>query len=172
MYIGIDNGKDGGIIVVDSQGKIQAKFCTPIMKHQATKTKVREKIDPVALHQLLIDIQKLYDIKHTFVEPALMASNGIMAVASTWYTYGVYEGVLSSLKLPYTKIAVHQWQKFIGLKRKGETKKGSLEFALLNSGWTEKQFFKSTRHKKAHDGFTDAYAIACCGLFTFLNNGK
>ena len=78
-YLGIDNGKDGAIIVLKPDGKIEEKYKTPIIKGATKKGKklARDEYDIVGMKQILL--------KHG--EPMLFGENsskGIRFNQDTW----------------------------------------------------------------------------------------
>jgi hypothetical protein len=155
VYIGIDNGLDGGVACVAGSGDLKWLYPMPVLK----KGKGRE-VDIQELVKLLFCEAKPF----VAVEEASKQSAGVLALCSTWYTYGQIIAALKLYQLSYCPVYARSWQKHYFKKpkmpkgQKFDTKAAALQKALQL--WPRQSFLKSERCTKPHDGMVDAALIA------------
>lgn len=148
--LGIDPGKTGGILAMDSRGDIMAMHP-----------------DPVA--QTLLKVIAEFKPSHVFLEKAqAMPKNGAVSMFNYGQGFGEYIGVLIALQVPFTLIPPAMWAKraFIGVPA---SLKGKDRAALaVSRKWPCIDFRASPKCKKPHEGLVDAALIADYGLRLFL----
>ena len=156
LHIGVDLGFKGGIAVINEKGNLIYKTMMPILSNVKKYYDIREII------RIFIDLQQEhpgYKLNVILEKALIMPISGRIAVASTHYCLGLFEGILSSLNISYQVINPREWQKvvFVGMNSK-ETKLNSILFC--EKKYPNEQFFSSKRAKKIADGLTDAVCIA------------
>lgn len=152
--LGIDNGLDGGLVVVDD-GKILAKKVTPTVTVKASK----REFNAVEIVTFIRDLKP----DHIFLEKAqAMPGQGVSSMFSIGLGYGLYRGILTALYLPFTLVHPKTWQglMFRDLP-KGDTK--AMSYIVCMRLWPKEDWKASERCKKPHDGLTDAAMIAGYG---------
>lgn len=164
VYIGIDVGKDGGIVAVDESGKITLK---------ATIPKIADKVD----------YSKLFEILSTWIlEDVTVAIEDVHSIfgasAKSNFSFGEIKGIkigmIKALGYRYTMVQPKAWQKTVWVnddkvykpkkpdaktnRKIIDTKKTSLLAAKRLFPGTD--FRRSLRCKNQHDGMIDAALIA------------
>ena len=157
MICGIDNGLDGGVVVMDSVGLIKAKFVMPTFVIKASK----RDFDLQGLRAFLVGFQ----LEHAFLERAqAMPGQGVSSMFKTGEGFGVNRGLLAGLQIPFTVVSPQTWQKvmFMGLPKEGK----STSRVVCSRIWPKDDFKASERCHVAHDGLCDAALIAEYGRRT------
>ena len=155
FYIGIDPGISGGITCLWDNGGIHKKLVMPIIK-----VGKRNRLDGKAISRWLRSIANEEEIRMIALEEQRpMHKAGEVATFGMGRGYGMLEGILVGLDLPYELIRPVDWQKemFKG-KPKGNTKAYSKEVA--QQLFPKEDFKKSDRCTNLHDGLTDSVLIA------------
>lgn len=153
-FIGIDNGIQGGLAVLDSQQNIVEKIVMPVLGG------TKKEYDIQIIYQFLLKYQNAFAILEKS-QPQFR--DGKKQAFKTGYGYGVMQGLLTALKIPFQIVAPKTWQKkvFEGLES-DDTKSASILFCKRK--WPEEDWTKSERSTKAHDGMTDAACMAFYGV--------
>lgn len=155
-FIGIDPGLKGGLCLLDENGSVENLLVMPVMKI-GTKNTLDIKV--------IIAWFEACKLKGPIIMVALekqqaMSKQGVTSTFNTGRGFGLLEGIISTLSIPYRVIRAVDWQKemFKGLpKAKGMTKVHS---ALIAQQLFPKMSFKaSDRCTNLHDGLTDAVLI-------------
>ena len=154
-YAAIDVGKEGAIVIFCND-KVLLKTVIPKIGNQIDLSAIRDIFIPYAnkqVHVVIEDVHALYgaSAKSTF---------------NFGWSLGILEGMLSGLRIPYTKVAPKLWQKGMwqGIKpiyksnRAIDTKATSLLAAKRL--FPNEDFRKSERATKPHDGIVDALLMA------------
>ncbi len=160
VYIGIDNGLDGGIVVLDKHNNILLKQTMPTIKGKGSK----REYDIVEIVKVLNHCKQLAEehgspanvvLEKAFVIPI----SGKKALFTTGLCYGMFQGILSSLKLPYEVVAPKSWQKeiFLGMMGKDAKQKS---IVWCKRKFPETDWRATERCKKDHDGLCDATCMA------------
>lgn len=156
VFIGIDNGKQGAITILNEDNEIEAKYIMPVNG---------KAYDIQALVTMLKnwDVQ-LVVLEKVFALPMIPRSSAL----SLGHCLGLMEGICATLGYPYVIVAPKTWQKeiFKGMDRK-DTKAASIKFA--KAMWPSENWLATERSRKPHDGLTDA---ACLALYGRLIYGK
>ena len=154
-FIGIDNGLDGGVVVLSASGAIVRTEVMPVNKIGKGRM-----IDITELARILND----YPVATVICEEASKHSPGKMALCSTWFTYGQIVAMLKLHLHRYQTITPQTWQRVFWTKSKVadgqsyDTKSAALEAA--KKLWPEQDWLASARSSKPHDGMVDAALIA------------
>ena len=160
IFIGIDNGLNGGIVALDENCKFINKWIMPVKKGK----------------RLEYDIPKIVDIFETFYytpenvliileQSHVRPISGKRACFMTGFGYGIMQGIIEAIGFKYIIVSPSRWMKAV-LETKG--KKGSIDYCLKyypNEDWK-----RTKRSKKIHDGLTDACCIARYGIFIHFSN--
>lgn len=154
IFVGIDCGKQGGIVVIDEKENIMEKHIMPVIK-------IGKKIE-YDIERISFLVSRWYEMKdaHVFVEkqyPRPITSK--RACFDIGYGYGI---LLTALKISglSTEIVTPQtWMKVMKISSKNG--KGSISYCLKK--YPKEDWTATERAKKVADGLTDACAIAIYG---------
>lgn len=149
--IGIDPGFAGGVAILTNPGGywIATAYPMPTIVRKDGK-KTRTSMDIPALRALLA----LPGLSAAYIEHAQpMPKQGVVSVFNFGRGFGVIEGVLGALKIPYTVVKPRDWQREVlsGVAAKG-TKKASIE--------TAKRLFPATSLRPTDKCKVDSHGIA------------
>ena len=161
IYVGIDNGLNGGVVVLDntenSSLKIINKYLMPTIAGKKSKREYN-------VHEMA-NILRPFSPENTFVILEFaqsMPKQGVASSTKIGRGFGIWEGIIVALKLPYAIVHPRTWQKTMltDINRKS-TKQAS---AIISHRLFPAENFKaSERCKKDHDGLTDACLLAVYG---------
>jgi hypothetical protein len=163
FHIGIDNGKDGAIVVLDEKGHVVSKTKTPILKSgtKGGKKLGRDEYDIVGMKALLTGIALPDNDIVVFLEkaqpmPAMMG--GVAANYQRGLSYGLWQGLLVGLGISYEVYGPQAWQKVMLAGINAEDTKQAALIAAQRL-WPKEDWRKSALAKKADEGFIDAVLI-------------
>lgn len=165
---GIDSGKQGAFVIIDSSGKIAGKYVMPLKGKD---------LDLDELCDLIQLIQLTYNPLFVLEQLQPIYGAGKSSMWSMCNTYSIIHGMLHALKLNYILIKAKAWQKRVilpedkvlkkskkGNKMVNDTKATSLKcFQRLYPGISllygdnERQ---GNRRSKQNEGFVDSLLIA------------
>lgn len=150
-FIGIDNGKQGGIVAIDENENILGQDIMPL------KSDGEYDIGAIAL--IIDKYAKQYKCKFALEKAHTMPLNGAKANFTNGYQYGIMQSILILGMLSYEIVSAKHWQKVIfqGQTVK-DTKESSINFCLQK--WPNNNWKKTERCTKQHDGLTDAGCLA------------
>lgn len=165
MFIGIDNGLNGGIAVLDQDGRILEMFVMPRGIGPRGKGEAASVVDARAFSQI---IGNFPDAKEIAIERPAGAQdvNAVQSMAdsfATCRTIIICRG--RNLHAPHA----YEWQRTFWAPppraKKGEPKlpKFDTKAAALRAAtalWPNHRFIATERSKVAHDGLVDACLIA------------
>lgn len=160
LFVGIDNGLNGGIAVINNTQSVMETWPMPIIMKGTKKEYDTKKI--VQLFKRFKTGGKMsVMLEKAHVRPI----SGKKACFMNGYGYGLMQGILSSLEISYELVDPKVWQKefFEGITT--DTKKASISFC-------KKKFphanMKATEKCKVdHDGIADAL---CMALYCYRKN--
>jgi crossover junction endodeoxyribonuclease RuvC len=155
---GVDNGLDGGVVVMNSVGLIIAKLVMPTFTLKGSKR-------DFDLQGLRAFLTQHGPIGRAFLERAqAMPGQGVSSMFKTGEGFGVNRGLLAGMQIPYTIVSPQTWQKvmFLGLPKEGK----STSRVVCSRIWPKEDFKASERCHVAHDGLCDAALIAEYGRLT------
>lgn len=154
MIVGIDNGLDGGLVAVNSDG-IVGKRPMPTLK----LGKGRE-VCALGVRSWLAE----YRGATILLEQAGKHAAGVLSLCSTWHTFGAIKAVLTLDGHRFEIVPPQRWQQAFWTRPKMakgvkfDTKAAAL--AAANRLWPGEEWTKSDRSRKPHDGMIDAALIA------------
>lgn len=153
-YVGIDNGLNGGITVLDNNGNIL--LCTTM----PTLGKGKKDYDIVTINNLL---QPYKTGSLTYLEKAQAHfRDGKKQSFKTGYGYGIMLALLCANQMSHQIVAPKVWQRkvFAGLNST-DTKLASAQFCQRK--WPAQSWHATARCTTVHDGMTDSACIAHYG---------
>jgi len=158
--IGFDNGKKGGIVILDEASDIIFKTIMPML---GTKKK---EYDMMQIKAILEQYNKLGKCIAILEKAQPQGNNGPKQAFKTGFGYGTLQGILVALEIPFQIVAPKIWQKkvFEGLNTV-DTKLASALFCQRK--WPKEDWKATDRCTTIHDGMTDAACIAYYGV-TYL----
>jgi crossover junction endodeoxyribonuclease RuvC len=155
--IGLDNGLDGGIVVIDETGRVLEKHVTPVLGIEGKGKRIYDV--PAMLRLLGASAPPLPGAKAFLEKAQAMPGQGVSSMFSIGYGYGLWTALLTALGIPFEVVHPRTWQgvMFQGINR-DDTKKAS---ALVASRLSPSTDWRATeRSRVPHDGLTDAFCIA------------
>jgi crossover junction endodeoxyribonuclease RuvC len=167
--IGIDPGKDGAVAKLLSfhgDHELLQTELTPMVKVSKGK-KVRMEYDLVAMRRVLA-IAMFEGADHVFLEKAQAMTKpgkqkqGVTSMFSFGRGFGLWEGILVGMEIPYTIVHPRTWQKPVHRDITGDDPKGR---SLIAAGrlFPGHDFRRSERARIPHSGMVDAALIAWYG---------
>jgi len=161
LYIGIDNGLNGGIVAIDENQNIIKKYIMPVIKignkNEFDVQKIADIFVKCSIHQPRIYVC----LEHAHVRPI----SGKRACFTTGFCFGLMQGILETLDISYEIVNPKVWQKDIFQGTVSDTKQASIIFCQRK--WPNEDWTATERSKKSHDGMTDA---ACMALYCYRKN--
>ena len=151
FYIGIDPGINGALACLDQAGNIQKITVMPIIK-----VGTKNKLDPRGIIAWLKQCFTEEEIRIVAIEEQrAMHKQGVTSTFSIGRGYGILEGIVTALNLPYELIRSVDWQRemFRGFP-KGKTKELSVRVA--QQLYPMQDFKRTSQCTNLHDGLTDA----------------
>lgn len=163
-YLGIDNGKDGAIIVLDSNGKIVSKHKTPLFKSgtKGGKKLGKDEYDIAGMKATIVGLALPdNDVMVTLekAQPMPLKMGGGVANYQRGLSFGLWQGLLVGLGVSYQIVSPQAWQKIMlaGINSEDTKQAGAIAAQRL---WPKEDWRKSQLAKKADEGFVDAALIA------------
>jgi hypothetical protein len=148
-YIGIDNGISGAITVLDADGKML--HCNVLPTYSNGKT---QELDVVTLANMIEDDD------FVCVESAQKFSAGVLALCSTWFTFGQIIAILKLRKIRHRIVQPREWQrKFWAVNAKDKNSKES-SLRVASQLWPHAAWKRTERCSKLHDGMSDSALMA------------
>jgi hypothetical protein len=168
--VGIDIGKNGGIVIISEDGKITTHAMPKVNK------------DEIDIHAIGQIFQGIPGPIHCGIED-VHSIFGVGAKANFQFgrSLGIVEGIVAGYNIAFTKISPKIWQKemWMGIKpvevnTGKKTKEGNIKYKVdtkATSLLAAKRLYpdldlrdanvrKTSRSKEAHDGIVDAVLIA------------
>jgi hypothetical protein len=164
IYLGIDNGKDGAVIVLDNSGKIISKHKTPLFKSatKGGKKLGKDEYDIVGMRDMIMgSLISEKDVMVTLekAQPMPITMGGGVANYQRGLSFGLWQGLLVGLGVSYQIVTPQAWQKIMlaGINSEDTKQAGAIAAQRL---WPKEDWRKSQLAKKADEGFVDAALIA------------
>lgn len=157
IYIGVDNGLDGGLCALPASGAPPISMC--VMPTQTTR-KGRE-VDVVAVQEWLDGLGSHPDcLKAILEEPG--GSKSYSAATSMAASFHALRATFTLCRVGFVRISPARWQSnVLGKCPKGTTKQAALTQA--RQLWPHETFLASSRCRTPHDGMVDAALLAHWG---------
>ena len=160
IYLGIDNGIGGALSAFDvgSEQAIES-IPMPVIKVQKAKGNKNEYDIP----RIIEWFKKYQNVRLVILEKAQpFPGQGAVSMFSIGRGYGIMEGILAGLGLPYMVVHPKTWQKkmFEGMPHQDTKQASVLTACRLFPG---AKFYGSDKSTKLHNGMTDASLMAYYG---------
>lgn len=170
LYIGIDPGKNGGIVA-----KIDGKIIESIV--MPTKAKFYLTGEIYKLFTNLVDSYETEEVMICFEDIHSMFRSSATANFGMGFAAGFLEGLCSGMGLPFIKVQPKKWQEYcwqgiqpIKINTGEKTKQGNIKYKTDTKGTSlvavQRLYPKAdlcgrgrTRATKPHDGVVDALLI-------------
>ena len=157
--LGIDNGLDGGLVMLDDN-LIIGRLVMPTI--DAPNGKGREYNIP-----FILDALESWKPERAVIERAqAMPGQGVTSMFSIGKGFGIMLGILAARAIPYEIVHPRTWQKMI-LADMSRTDTKAASVLVAQRLWPGVDWRATERCKKAHDGLTDAACIAEWGRRRF-----
>ena len=161
--IGIDNGKDGALVVLDGSGKILSKHKTPLFKASTKggKKQGKDEYDIVRMRDLITAASAgERDIFATIekAQPLPPTLGGVAANYQRGFSFGVWQGLLVGLGISYQVVTPQAWQKVMMAGINAEDTKQAAAIAAQRL-WPTEDWRKSQLARNVDEGFVDAALI-------------
>lgn len=155
-YYGIDCGLDGAIVSLESD-RILDKISMPTIKESNKRS-----IDIESL-SFYFNSEFKRDFAYAIVEDPGPHAPSASGLRSMTYSFAIIKALLVSNKIRHRCVSARTWQKEFFSKPKGMKERFDTKTAALicaNEIWKNVDWRRTTRSKKAFDGFVDAALIA------------
>jgi len=164
FYLGIDPGKSGAMVLLNENMGIERMAKAPLIK----STKAKDEYDIPALCDILDEMTEDLDATLAVVErqqPLPAKMGGSAANYQRGFSFGMYQGLLTSRGVSYEVVAPRTWQKvmFTGVNAE-DTKAASV--LVAKRYWPKQDWKRTARSIKDDDGLTDAALLALYGMKT------
>ena len=172
IYLGIDNGKDGAVVVIGPNGGIVAKHKTPLLKASTKggKKRGRDEYNIFEMRNILlktrdeaagINLEPLVIIEKA--QPLPSSLGGVAANYQRGFSFGLWQGLLMGLGIPYQVVTPQAWQKemLAGINAADTKQAAAIAAQRL---WPNENWKKSELAKTMDEGFVDAALIGMFGL--------
>lgn len=160
IYIGIDNGVNGGLATYNEEGQILEVKPMPTIKVIGPKGNRNEYNIPeiVDWFNQFRGITKMVIVEKAQPFPGMGAHQTFVNARN----FGIMEGIIATTKLPYMVVHPKTWQKrmFEGMPKQ-DTKQASVATAIRL--FPNNKFTATDKATKLHDGMTDASLMAYYG---------
>jgi len=121
IFIGIDNGLDGAVAVLNDSDNTLKTFSTPFIKEDMGGNKTKRRYDIPGMINLLKPYANIATNAFAVLESAqAMPKQGVTSMFSIGYGFGIWSAILACLKIPHTIIRPQKWQGKYGIS--GDTK--------------------------------------------------
>ena len=152
IFIGIDPGLSGAIVIIDGD-LITTKVMPTIIVKKGKKDK------RVLSHKGLKEIFEVIEGESCAVveKQHAMPREGVSSMITIGIGYGSLLQVLTDYDIPYDEVIAQKWQKEYNIAR-GDTKKQALD--VCQNLFPNLNLLATERSRKPHEGFVDAVLIA------------
>lgn len=167
LFLGIDPGKDGGLVLIKQDGSIVRKWKTPLIK----SAKARDEYDLPAIRDIIqscvnaIDDQRLVVVLEK-TQPLPPKMGGSAANYQRGLAFGIYQAMCVGMGLSYSVISPRTWQKAMFVNVNAEDTKAA-SVLVAKRLWPKEDWKQSERARKDDDGLTDAALIGEFGRRSF-----
>jgi crossover junction endodeoxyribonuclease RuvC len=157
LFLGIDPGLSGAIALVDSRGEILQIQTTPtvvIKKGKGNRT--------IYVESSMVSILEACRTSGNLVMTGLenvhaMPGQGVTSMFSMGQGFGLWLGIISALRMPYTRIEPMTWKKIMGIPSKSDKRESVVRALQL---FPHANLMKTERSRVECDGKADALLIA------------
>ena len=151
MFIGIDPGNTGAVAFVEN------KEFTNVVDMPLVTVRNRTELDLVSLKQILVD--NLKEGSHVVLEKVgVMPKQGVASSGAFMRAFGMIEGLIVGLGLPYTLVIPRTWKKQM-LPGLDTSSKDSSRYRVMQMFPDHAKLFM----RKKDDGRAEAVLLALYG---------
>ncbi len=152
-YIGIDIGFTGALAVVDRKKRIVALEDAPVVEVPYGK-KTRVEFDAPRQRDILRNLRmaKLAVMEDVGARPG----QGVTSMYRFGHGQGLWEGILTTLEIPYVKVLPVTWKQYFGFLK--QDKEASL--AYVREQYPDEDYFRL----KKHHNRAEAVCLALYGM--------
>jgi crossover junction endodeoxyribonuclease RuvC len=149
-YIGIDPGKTGAAAIITT-------------RHTGEEyIDIIDYLEPVLLAQEIKEWAETYKVVLAVVEKVhSMPKQGVTSSFNFGMNFGIWQGILSALQIPYSFVPPQAWQKGLFSKTDGDNKKRGL--SVVRRLYPRSEFFKLEKHHNRADAMLIARYAKGCG---------
>jgi crossover junction endodeoxyribonuclease RuvC len=156
ISIGIDPGINGAIAAIDA-ATLEA---LEVLDTPTITSEGRKLFDISAMADAVRHVSLFGDAVIVLEQAQAMPGQGVTSTFSTGRSFGIWEGILSALDLPYKTVRPSIWTRKIFSGMSGEGKARSIQFALRMFPGAE---LTPKGSRKPKDGRADALCLAYYG---------
>jgi len=148
VFIGIDPGKKGAAVFLCDD--IAMEYVVPMIKGKAYDIPAMVKLlKAVGAARQYVALEKVH----------AMPGQGVTSMFSFGTGWGIWQGILAALEIPYILVTPQQWQKTICAGLSGDSEARAQQAAQMQ---IPKLNLRPGRCRKPHDGVA---AAACLALY-------
>jgi crossover junction endodeoxyribonuclease RuvC len=157
ISIGIDPGFDGAIAAINAGSlEVLELMDTPVVTSEGKRLYDISEMAAVIRHMSLLGVAVV-----TLEQAQAMPGQGVTSTFSTGRGFGIWEGVLGALDVPYRTVRPAVWTRKIFAGMSGEGKARAIQFALRMFPGCE---LTPKGSRKPRDGRADALCLAYYGI--------
>jgi hypothetical protein len=171
IYVGIDPGFTGYIVVLNESGEYFLHFKTPtlvetthVKKRVGVRagqivSKTKTSLDEIGIYQFLNNLCQQYDKTFVCVEKQhAMKGQGLASTAKNMYGFGFLVGLCTGLGCPTNTVRAVEWQKVMSDPKATDKKAASI---LACKNWNKDIDLRKTKKSRIDDhNLADAVNIA------------
>lgn len=152
FIVGIDPGKSGGWVILDSKSRVLDYGIMPIVGGEICVSDLADTLKRYIINEILVVVEKVHS----------MPKQGVKGVFTFGQGYGKLLGMCEALKIRYELVTPQTWKKLV-LQSTKRDKDAAIQFAQRR--YPEINLTPGSK-KKPHDGIADALCIAAWGSRT------
>ena len=111
-WIGIDPGLSGALAILGDHGEVQF-FDTPTLTIQGAKKKTRVMDGAECVNILMREVGRCAEIMVVLEKESAMPGQGVSSMFNFGTGYGMWQGILYGLQLPFTLVHAATWKRRI-----------------------------------------------------------
>ena len=156
ISIGVDPGLCGAIAAIN----VASLELLEIMDTPVITSEGKRLYDIGGMADAIVHMSLFGDAVVILEQAQAMPGQGVSSTFSTGRGFGIWEGVLSALDVPYRTVRPSVWTKKVLAGTPGEGKARSIQFALRMFPGVE---LTPEGSRKPRDGRADSLCLACYG---------
>lgn len=160
IYVGIDNGLDGGIVAIDENRNVVIGSITPFIVEKKKKSRKRH-YNTTEMKRVLSEFPIGSAVYVVLEKAQAMPGQGVSSMFSIGRGFGLWEGLLVGLGIPYSVVHPRTWQASVCKDVQGDTKTRSV---ITCQRMIPTLDLTPGKKRKPHDGLADAACMALYGL--------
>ena len=166
VICGIDPGLSGGVVLLSDAGQVLARHVMSTIAIKKSHGRAGREYDLPGMREALLSCCAP---KHVFIEKVhSMPKQGVSSSFTFGVGFGILQGLVAGLQLPFTLVTPQAWQKamFEGMAKE-DTKATSA--IICKRLWPEQDWRATSDCRVAHEGLCDAALIAEYGRRTLCS---